>query len=119
MKELNKKILNILESNNFKLNDISTQDNRKGGVDYVAEIGQYTPEGEDWYEVIFFNGTDADFIKSIKNRSEYFDIDEEVKPYIEIRGTNGVPNSIKALIEDAEWKKDALIELAEELKNIK
>ena len=82
---------------------------------YYVDINQYTPEGEDWYESIWFNGTKEDFVNAVKNRAENFDVDEEVEIWIPSRGKNGVPHSIKALVQDAEWKKHKLQELANNL----
>lgn len=31
-----------------------------------------------------------------------FDVDDHVEPLVEMRGTNGVPSSIRSLVEDAE-----------------
>ena len=42
-------------------------------------------------------------------------IDEEVEIWIDIRGTRGVPSSIKSLLEDAEWKLEKLKELLKEV----
>ncbi len=98
-----KKIINILENNDFETGEITKQ-----GDQYYMEISQYTPEGEDWNECIWFDGTDKGFIDSLEERIDNFDVDEEVEIWIDNRGRNGVPSSIKALIEDAEWKLETL-----------
>lgn len=111
--KLNDKIINVLENNDFAISEINKLDNK-----YYVEINQYTPEGEDWWETIWFNGTDEGFIEAIRKRYNNFDVDDEAEIYIENRGKNGVPNSIKALIEDAEWKESTLGTLADELEEL-
>jgi hypothetical protein len=108
--KLNDKVIEVVEKNNFYINEVEKQ-----GDYFYVEINQSTPLGEDWWETIWFDGTDEGFIKAVRKRYEDFDVDEEAEVWIESRGKNGVPNSIKALIEDAEWKASALGELADEL----
>lgn len=105
--KLNKNILRIIENNGFIISEIEKQNNG-----YYAQLNQYTPEGEDWWITIIFDGTDSDFIKEIVNKAQYFDIDEEVEVLIPHRGNGGCPNSITALIEDAKWKERKLSDLA-------
>lgn len=111
--KLNDEIVSIIVDNGFHINDVEKQ-----GDSFYVELGQYTPCGEDWWETIWFNGTDTGFIKSVRERYNYFDVDEEVEVWIESRGRNGVPSSIKALVEDAEWKESMLDKLADELEEL-
>lgn len=113
MKEFNKAIIEVLEDAGFNIGEITEQDG-----EYYVELSQYTPEGEDWYVIIWFDGTDEDFIKSVRTCSDNFDVDEEAEPYIEMRGQRGVPNSISDLIEDAKWKEKTLEDLADALEAI-
>lgn len=113
MKEFNKEIINVLENADFNIGEITEQDG-----EYYVELSQYTPEGEDWYVVVWFDGTDEDFIASVRKYAADFDVDEEAEPYIEIRGQRGVPNSISALLEDAKWKEQTLNDLADALEVI-
>lgn len=78
-------------------------------------ISQYTPYGEDWNEVIVYDGTDEDFIKGLKERLEGFDVDEEVEVWVDLRGKNGVPSKISELLKDAEWKKEQLENLVNKI----
>lgn len=109
-----KNIINILESNDFEIGEITEQGNQ-----YYIDIGQYTPEGEDWSVCIWFDGTRKGFINSLEERVNDFDIDEEVEIFIDHRGQNGIPSSIKALVEDAEWKLETLKGILNELKGIR
>ena len=111
--QLSDKIVSIVVDNGFHINDVEKQ----GNSCYV-ELGQYTPCGEDWWETIWFNGTDTGFIKIVRERYNYFDVDEEVEVWIESRGKNGVPSSIRDLVEDAEWKERTLGELYDQLNEL-
>ena len=108
--KLSDKIIEVVEKEEFSIGEVGKQNE-----EYYVDINQYTPCGEDWWEVIWFDGTDKGFIKGVRARYENFDVDEEVEPYIECRGENGVPSSIKDLVEDGEWKKEKLGELKDEL----
>ncbi|MBQ2741952.1 MAG: hypothetical protein IJF32_04040 [Oscillospiraceae bacterium] len=106
MKKLNKKIAKALEKFEFQYGEVQKQ-----GIDYYIELQQYTPEGEDWNTTIWFNGTAEGFIDSLASLVEDFDVDEEASIWIDHRGKNGVPNSIVALVHDAEWKLETLEQL--------
>lgn len=112
--KLNNRIIGIIEDCGFNLEEITKQDDK-----YYIEIGQYTPLGQDWHELIWFDGTDEGFINGIEERLYSFDIYEEAEVWIEARGTNGVPESIKELVEDQEWKEDKLDELVRDLDDMK
>lgn len=109
-----KKVFEILEDNDFSFDDVVEQDG-----EYYLDISLGTPCGEDWIETIWFNGTLNSFIESLEARIENFDIDEEIEPWISQRGKNGVPSSISALIEDANWKLETLEDLLAALKGEK
>lgn len=111
--KLNNKIISIIEGNGFSIDKVRKQDN-----DFYVELGQFTPCGEDWWETIWFDGTDGGFIEAIRKRYITFDVDEEAERWIESRGKNGVPGSIRALVEDAEWKESTLEELVGALKGL-
>lgn len=113
MKEFSKEIIKVLEDAGFNIGEITEQDG-----EYYVELSQYTPEGEDWYVIIWFDDTDEDFIRSVRTCADNFDVDEEAEPYIEMRGQRGVPNSIADLIEDAKWKEKTLDDLADALEAI-
>ena len=111
--KLNDKVIEAVEKNNFSIHEV-----KKQGNEFYVEINQGTPLGEDWWEVIWFDGTDEGFINAVRERYNNFDVDEEAETWIESRGKNGVPDSIKALVEDAEWKESTLRELANELEEL-
>lgn len=111
--KLSNKIIKIVENNDFNMGNVEKQNNS-----FYVDISQYTPLGEDWYETIWFDGTNKGFIRAVRDNYNSFDVDEEVEIWIENRGKNGVPNSIRALVEDAEWKEAALEKLADELEEL-
>ena len=108
---LDKKIQDILEKNEFNFDEeIIEQDNGK----YI-EINQSTPEGEDWWETIWFDGTYEGFVNAVEERVLNFDIDDEVDTWIPSRGKGGCPDSIMDLVHDAEWKQKTLENLLDYL----
>lgn len=115
MMELHEQIVKIVEGKGFSLGKVTKQDHVVDDEQYYVEINQSTPEGEDWWETIWFNGTNEGFIDGVKCRYLNFDVDEEVEVWIEGRGKNGVPSSIRALVEDAEWKENKLEKLSDAL----
>lgn len=101
--KLSDRVIKAIEDEGFSLSNITKQDG-----EYLAELNQHTPEDEDWWETIWFDGTDKGFTEAIRSRLSNFDIDEEAEMWISGRGKNGIPGSIKDLIEDAEWKQKTL-----------
>lgn len=108
--KLHNEIIEILENAGFSVNEVEKQDDS-----FYVEVGQYTPLGEDWWETIWFDGTDDGFINAVRTRYITFDVDEEAEIWIKNRGKNGVPSSIIDLVRDAEWKEDTLGELLDAL----
>ena len=85
---------------------------------YDVELETYSPEGEDVIVSLTYDGTEEDFIRQFRSYAEGFDAEEHAEMWIEGRGNNGVPDSIKDLLEDAEWIKSTLEEVADDLENI-
>lgn len=111
MMKLSERIIKVLESNEFNIGEVEKQDE-----EFYLEFGQITPEGEDWWETLWFDGTEEGFIEAFTDKANSFDVDEESAVWIEARGrVSGVPESIRALIDDAEWKKKTLLQTAREL----
>ena len=79
---LPEEIVDILENNGFSCNGkISKQSG-----EYYVEISQGTPLGEDWSEIIWFDGSKEGFVEAVRKRANGFDVDEEVEVYIPCRG---------------------------------
>lgn len=108
---LSERTIEILENNDMKIYDRSEQNG-----EFTREIEFYSPEGEDVCECIFYDGTDESFIKAFRSNAENFDANEHAEMWIRNRGqVGGVPESAKYLITDAEWIKDTLLSVADEL----
>lgn len=102
--KLHAKILDTIEENGF-VYDYEDDDT-------MICLSGFTPAGEDWFMEFPLTGADEDFVKAIRAYADDFDVDEEAAVWVERRGQNGVPSSIRTLVEDAEWKKRALGMLA-------
>lgn len=63
-----------------------------------------------------FDGTPEGFVKEFAERAENYDVDTEVEFYSGMRGKQGVPESIRELINDCQEAKDTLLDIAKALK---
>ena len=115
------KIIDILEDNNFACSGITDTESTY----YYIEFGQHTPLGEDWYASVYFNKSDSEdelfdnFIFALEEYVDEFDPDEEAELWIFERGKRGIPKSIRALIDDADWKLETLKILVKAFKDAK
>lgn len=104
MKELEQKYIDILEQNDWSISSY-TDDGR-------VEVQKYSPAGEDFLMCVEVEN----FPESVREYANDFDADEHAEMWIETRGrVNGVPNSVRELIDDAEEIKKMLNELADVL----
>lgn len=104
MKELEQKYIDILEQNDWNVSSY-TEDNRKifSKRRILSNFNSPIVEVEN-------------FPESVREYANNFDADEHAEMWIEARGrVNGVPNSIRELIEDAEEIQEMLNELADTL----
>lgn len=117
MMKLSERIIEILETHEISLcGEIFERTYNNDGYD--VELETYSPEGEDVIISLIYDGTEKDFIRQFESYAKDFDAEEHAEMWINSRGTNGVPDSIKDLLKDAEWIKYTLMEIAEELNNI-
>lgn len=117
MMELSERIMNVLESHDISLcGEISER--TYNDDDYDVELETYSLEGEDVIIPLIYDGTEEDFIRQFRSYAEDFDAEEHAEMWVESRGKNGVPNSIKDLLEDAEWQKQMLLKVANDLEGI-
>ena len=113
-----KKIQQIIEDSGFSYN---YNPDMYGPNEPGIEIGQFTPLGEDWWET-FEAPSEDEFISNLESMINNWDNDEMIEPFLEYRGKKGVPESIRDLLEDADWKLQELKDLYSVLiknKNIK
>ena len=104
MKELEQRYIDILKENDWSICSYTGD----GGV----ELEKYSPLGEDFLMYVEV----VNFPDSVREYANDFDPDEHASMWINARGTvNGVPESVKDLIEDAYAIKQMIYELADAL----
>ena len=81
MIKLSNTIAEILEYNGFSYNEVEEQDGK-----YYIELNNGTPEGEDWWVTVCFDGTDKSFVNAVEEITTNFDIDEEVEDNVSDTG---------------------------------
>lgn len=108
--ELSEELLQALENRDMEIVYTGEQDG-----ELASEIEFYSPAGEDVIVTIFHDGTDKSFADAFSSYSADFDPDEHAEMWVEGRGKNGVPSSIRELIEDADAISDILRVTTEEL----
>lgn len=111
MKPLSKKIIEVIEKEGFSV-QVDKQSNG-----YCADLNQSTPLGEDWWVCVVFDETEDDFVDEIRDYCVGFDPEDEAELYIQNRGKNGIPTSIRALLDDQDWKDEKLKSLSDALDN--
>lgn len=117
MMELSKRIMELLEEHDFTVcGEITERYSQKG--QYDIELETYSPEGEDVIVSLIYDGTEEGFIAAFDEYANWFNAEEHAEMWIETRGKNGVPESIKDILEDAEWQKNTFLQVAEVLNNI-
>ena len=47
--------------------------------------------------------------------AENYDVDEEVELYVDMRGKNGVPDTVRELLDDCQEAKDTLMKIVRRL----
>ena len=117
MMELSERIIEVLEAHDISVcGEITERTYNNDGYD--VELETYSPEGEDVIVSLIYDGTEEDFIREFISYANNFDADEHAEMWVNSRGKNGVPDNIRDLLEDAEWIKDTLMEIADELKEL-
>jgi hypothetical protein len=109
--KLAKKITDILEERG--INIISTE---PCGDEYRTELEFWSNAGEGCYYEIYHDGTEKSFADAFYREAADFDPDEHAEELVNMRGTNGVPNSIREIIDDADSIKEFLEETADALR---
>ena len=109
MKPLSKEIIEVIEKEGFSVQVCKQQNG------YCADLNQSTPLGEDWWVGIVFDKTEKDFVSEVGIYYMGFDPEDEAAFYVDSRGKNGVPNSIRDLLDDQDWKDEKLKSLSDAL----
>ena len=114
MKNLNKKIADVLEEQGYTVLSIEKQRGQ-----HIAELETDSPAGEDVIVDVWFDGTNKGFVSAFYQYAIDFDPDEHAEGWIEFRGKGGCPSSIRTLIDDADAINNSLMETAAKLDAIK
>ena len=100
--------------------------------DLDVKYGWHPTENGKWYGIvefwtdtadqdipteIEFDGTAEDFVKEFCEAAENYNVDEEVELFVDMRGKNGVPDTVRGILDDCEEAKKTLIRIATILKN--
>ena len=93
----------------WNFDDPEIEEGTEGDIE--IEIENWSPEGENIIETISFDGNPKGLIKTLKENAESFDVDNHVEMWIEGRGKNGVPETARELVEDAEAIQEMLNDL--------
>jgi len=73
--------------------------------------------GQDIPVEIDYDGTVENLVDKFTAYAENYDVDDEVEIYVNMRGENGVPSSIRELLDDCQEAKDTLMEIANNFNN--
>ncbi len=68
--------------------------------------------GQDIPVEIYYDGTEIDFIHQFADYAENYDVDEQVELFVGMRGQNGVPGTVREIIDDCQEAKDTLTKIA-------
>ena len=55
-------------------------------------------------------------VEKFAEYAQKYDVDDEVEIFVGMRGENGVPKSVRDLIDDCQEAKDTFMEISEKLK---
>lgn len=107
MKQLEQKYIDILEENDWSISSY-TGDGR-------VELEKYSPAGEDFSICIEV----GNFPESVRECANDFDADEHAVMWIKAKGkVEGIPKSVREIINDAEAIQKMLNELVDALNNL-
>ena len=107
-------ICDVLEANEF----VHITDPEQQGGEWFVEMEYYSEAGEDVVFDAWYDGTMEDFIKAFIEYSDAFNVDSHVELWMDARGTNGVPDTLSGLLEDAKSIKKHLMHTADRLKTL-
>lgn len=97
LKDKDKDVVSILEENDIRICSTCKQ-----GTSFYTELEFFSTLDEDFVFSVWHNGTKESFINEFFRYAWDFDPEEHAEMWIPLRGTNGVPGSIRALLEDAD-----------------
>lgn len=109
---LTKKIEKVLEKNGIQKNGFYK---RKSDAWCEIELKKYSPANEELLIDLCYDGTEKSFITAFSSYANDFDVDEHVKMWIDDMGNDGVPETVRELLNDSEWIKKFLLTVSNEL----
>lgn len=104
------KIYDVLDNMDVKYNTNYCGSETQAIIEFWTDTA-----GQDIPIEFDYDDTPEDFVKQFTERAENYDVDEEVELYVNMRGKNGVPNTVRELFDDCQEAKDTLMEIAEKL----
>lgn len=110
IKEILNEETSSLSNKGFNVYDVNIHDGK-----YIAGCEFDSDAGEDFCFDIWFDGTWSDFVKNFLEYCENYDPDAHAEQYVNMRGKNGIPSTIRELINDADSIGEYLSNWASEL----
>lgn len=111
---LGKGIMDILENNDIAVCSIGKYSNNEPCV----ELEWYSPEGEDFIITLTMKDKES-FVSEFAEQAEDFDAEDHAAEWYDIRHkVSGVPQSLKALLRDAEAIKEFLENVSKQLSEV-
>ena len=101
------KMRRLFEEKNVRLLDAEKRDDQ-----FYAKLEWFSPAGENFVWTEWFND-EKEFVASLVEHAETFDVDDYCELRIDHRGENGVPKRISDVLKDAEAIQTFLFDLAE------
>ena len=114
--ELEKRVEEALAESDFTF---TVEDD---GPNHYVLFRASSPAGEDvcleetWSKADFPELTMADLVVFVENEANHYNADEHAELWIETRGSNGVPSTIRDLLDDAEAIGEMIEDLARMLR---
>lgn len=103
-------IYDVLDDMNVRYNTEYCDSKTEALIEFWTDTA-----GQDVLTEFDYDGTPEDFVKQFTERAENYDVDEEVELFVNMRGKDGVPNTVRELLNDCQEAKDTLMEIAEKL----
>lgn len=82
-----------------------------------VEFNKHSDAGED-FSFSVEGATSEDIVDGIIDYADDFDAEEHAAAWFEVRGTYGVPDSLRVLLDDADSIKDGLMALSQECEHV-
>lgn len=110
---LGSSIIDVLDNNDIIISCIGEYTSNEPYI----EMEWYSPEGEDFNFIVSMKSPE-DFVSSFREYASDFDAEEHAAEWYENRNTNGVPQSLTTLLEDANAIKEFLESVSKELSQL-